>query len=33
MKGVAVDAWNCERPGEAAGEVAVSVAFESPGLM
>ena len=29
---VAADAWQCERPGEAIGEDAASLAFESTGL-
>ena len=29
---VAADVWHCERPGEAIGEGAASVAVEGPGL-
>ena len=31
-EGVAADAWLCERPGEATGEGAATVAVEGPGL-
>ena len=31
-EGAAPDAWHCERPGEAIGEGAASVAVEGPGM-
>ena len=32
LERVAADAWHCERPGEAIGTGAASVATEGPGL-